>query len=234
MATRLSSRPRQQSSHERRLRARASRGHGPPSSMRFVELQKQRQFGASTAGPVQVFDRSPVCTHALATYLGRSASRALMAEIRRTTVEEIYESQVLFVRNLGFCEPTSARRISFQESLVFETFQEQSYRAFGFELIDFPPAPWPTVSLLSARSSRGPTRNHAGRHLFIGGAWGPGCICRCGWEPAGARGAGSCWSVSKSDARCRVCRRPAVVSACWQDPLHDTVASHRHRTSRSQ
>ncbi|WP_408058004.1 AAA family ATPase [Streptomyces pseudovenezuelae] len=61
-----------------------------------------------------------------------------MAEIQRITAEETYERQVLFVRNLGFCEPTSARRISFQESLVFETFHDQSYRAFGFELIDIP------------------------------------------------------------------------------------------------
>ncbi|MFG2803448.1 ATP/GTP-binding protein [Streptomyces pseudovenezuelae] len=123
-------------------RAQAQREGEPWTRASFidevVELQKQRQLGASTAGPVHVFDRSPVCTHALATYLGRSASRALMAEIRRITVEEIYERQVLFVRNLGFCEPTNARRISCQESLVFETIHAQSYRAFGFELIDIP------------------------------------------------------------------------------------------------
>lgn len=61
-----------------------------------------------------------------------------MAEIRRITAEETYERQVLFVRNLGFCEPTSARRISFQESLVFATFHEQSYRAFGIARVDIP------------------------------------------------------------------------------------------------
>ncbi|WP_406493517.1 AAA family ATPase [Streptomyces sp. NBC_01604] len=111
-----------------------------------VELQRERQLegtatGRATAtGPatVQVFDRSPVCTHALATYLGRPVSRALTAEIERITTEEIYERQVLFIRNLGFCEPTSARRISFQESLVFEKVHEQSYRTFGYELIDIP------------------------------------------------------------------------------------------------
>ncbi|WEH19833.1 AAA family ATPase [Streptomyces sp. VNUA24] len=103
-----------------------------------VDLQKQRQLGAPARASVQVFDRSPICTHALATYLGRSASRALTAEVERIAAEEIYERQVLFVRNLGFCEPTDARRISFQESLVFEKIHEQSYRAFGFELIDVP------------------------------------------------------------------------------------------------
>ncbi|MFI0480758.1 hypothetical protein [Actinomadura sp. 9N215] len=45
---------------------------------------------------------------------------------------------MLFIRNLGFCEPTPARRISFLESLVFERIHEQSYRAFGYELIDIP------------------------------------------------------------------------------------------------
>ncbi|MCO6004084.1 AAA family ATPase [Actinoallomurus purpureus] len=104
----------------------------------IVALQRQRQSEAATTGSVQVFDRSPVCTHALATYLERPVSRALTAEIERITAEEIYERQVLFVRNLGFCEPTSARRISFQESLVFEKIHEQSYRAFGYELIDIP------------------------------------------------------------------------------------------------
>ncbi|MYU21008.1 AAA family ATPase [Streptomyces sp. SID8352] len=103
-----------------------------------VELQKQRQLGTPATDSVQVFDRSPVCTHALAHYLGRPVSSALTAEIQRITAEEVYERQVLFVRNLGFCETTSARRIGFQESLVFEKIYEQSYRSFGFELIDIP------------------------------------------------------------------------------------------------
>ncbi|WP_407547683.1 AAA family ATPase [Streptomyces sp. Pv4-95] len=102
----------------------------------IVDLQKQRQLEASSTDSVQVFDRSPVCTHALARYLGLPFSRVLTAEIERITTGRIYERQVLFIRNLGFCEPTSARRISFQESLAFERIHEQSYRAFGYELID--------------------------------------------------------------------------------------------------
>jgi predicted ATPase len=104
----------------------------------IVTLQRQRQLEASTTDSVQVFDRSPICTLALATYSGRSVSQALAAELERTTSEGIYERQVFFIRNLGFCEPTPARRISFQESLVFERIHEQSYRAFGYELIDIP------------------------------------------------------------------------------------------------
>ncbi|MEU5340120.1 AAA family ATPase [Streptomyces sp. NPDC020766] len=102
----------------------------------IVALQRQRQLEAT--GSVQVFDRSPVCTHALTTYLGWPVSPALAAELERNTSEGVYERQVLFVRNLGFCEPTAARRISFQESLAFEKIHEESYRTFGYELIDIP------------------------------------------------------------------------------------------------
>jgi predicted ATPase len=104
----------------------------------IVALQRRRQLEAATSGSVQVYDRSPVCTHALARYLGRPVPPSLTTEIERITAEDIYERQVFFVRNLGFCEPTGARRISFRESLEFETVHEQSYREFGYELVDIP------------------------------------------------------------------------------------------------
>jgi predicted ATPase len=103
-----------------------------------VALQRERQLTSSAQGAVQVFDRSPVCTHALATYLGLPVSAALASELERIAAERIYETRVFFVRNLGFCEPTAARRISFQDSLEFEKVHELSYRAYGFELIDIP------------------------------------------------------------------------------------------------
>ncbi|KKD02097.1 ATP-binding protein, partial [Streptomyces sp. WM6386] len=106
----------------------------------IAELQRLRQSAAAASESVQVYDRSPVCTHALARYLGRPVPASLTAEIERITAEAIYEPQVFFVRNLGFCEPTSARRISFAESLEFEKVHEESYHAFGYELIDIPAA----------------------------------------------------------------------------------------------
>src|SRR5690242_7356462 len=63
----------------------------------IVALQRERQLAAT--GSVQVFDRSPVCTHALTTYLGWPVSPALAAELERITSEGVYEKQVLFVRN---------------------------------------------------------------------------------------------------------------------------------------
>ncbi|RFU82935.1 ATPase [Streptomyces triticagri] len=104
----------------------------------IAALQRRRQSEADASGDVQVFDRSPVCTHALATYLGHPVSPALSEELERITSRGIYERQVLFVRNLGFCEPSPARRISFEDSLVFEQIHEQSYRTFGYEIVDIP------------------------------------------------------------------------------------------------
>ncbi|GAB3953631.1 AAA family ATPase [Kribbella albertanoniae] len=102
----------------------------------IVALQRRRQL--ETSGTIQVFDRSPVCTHALTTYLGWPVSAALSDELERVTSERIYEQQVLFVRNLGFVQPTAARRISFQDSLTFEKIHEESYRLFGYDLVDIP------------------------------------------------------------------------------------------------
>lgn len=106
---------------------------------KVVALQRQRQM-QSSAGDVtlQIYDRSPICTHALSTYLGRPAPETLTAEIDRITQERVYERQVFFIRNIGFCQPTAARRISFQESLEFERTHEQSYRQFGYILVDVP------------------------------------------------------------------------------------------------
>ncbi|WP_165759378.1 ATP-binding protein [Mycobacterium decipiens] len=105
----------------------------------IVTVQRQRQIAPNlpTTG-ILVFDRSPVCTHALAVHLGLPVSPALSAELERITTERVYERQVFFIRNLGFCEPTAARRIGFQDALKFEQIHEDSYRAFGYRLIDVP------------------------------------------------------------------------------------------------
>jgi predicted ATPase len=60
--------------------------------------QRDRRSAATATvgghGSVQVFDRSPVCTHALTTYLGWPVSPALTAELERITSEGVYERQV--------------------------------------------------------------------------------------------------------------------------------------------
>ncbi|MGW2543917.1 AAA family ATPase [Kitasatospora sp. NPDC001574] len=105
-----------------------------------VTLQRERAATATAPGEVRFHDRSPVCTEALRTFLGRPASPALTAELRRIGDEHVYRNEVFFVRNLGFVEPTAARRISFEDALTFEQLHERAYRAHGYRLIDVPAA----------------------------------------------------------------------------------------------
>jgi len=111
----------------------------------IARLQRQRERLAGLAHPDGAapvfFDRSLVCTLALCRWLGREPSPLLAAEVDRVARERRYERSVFFVRNQGFVAPTSARRISFAESLAFEDVHEQTYRELGFMLIDVPAGP---------------------------------------------------------------------------------------------
>jgi len=55
--------------------------------------------------------------------------------MQRLEAERIYERRVFFIDNLGFCEPTAIRRISFEDSLGFEALHEEIYRSFGYECV---------------------------------------------------------------------------------------------------
>lgn len=106
----------------------------------IVDLQRQRQIRASCqGGQVQFHDRSAVCTAALAVYLGYPFSDVLTRELERIKTEAIYQRRVFFIRNLGFIRPTEARRISFEETVRFERIHEETYRRFGFELVEIEP-----------------------------------------------------------------------------------------------
>ncbi len=108
----------------------------------IVHLQKTRRERASfEPDGVQFHDRSAVCTAALATYLGYPWSTELSAELGRIRDEALFEKRVFLIRTLGFVTPTKARRISYEETLRFETIHEQTYRDLGFELVPVDPAP---------------------------------------------------------------------------------------------
>ncbi|ESP97731.1 AAA family ATPase [Streptomyces sp. CHA1] len=110
----------------------------PDFIARVTAEQRARQEAAESPGPC-FFDRSPVCTHALATYLGHPVPPALTAELTRlTTPPGCYEPYVFLLRPLGFVAPTAARRISYEDSLAFERVHEESYRTFGFRLVEVP------------------------------------------------------------------------------------------------
>ena len=89
------------------------------------------------------FDRSPVCTLALARFLGFPPSPPLAAEVSRLVREHVYQAEVFLIRNQGRVEPTAARRITFAESLEFEEVHERTYAELGFRLVGVPAGPLP-------------------------------------------------------------------------------------------
>ena len=106
---------------------------------KIVHLQKRRQMQTAVyPDELQFYDRSPICTFALSRHLGYSPSSYLLEEIERIEREKIYQKQVFFIENLGFCTPTEARKISFEDSLLFEKIHEETYISFGYELIKIP------------------------------------------------------------------------------------------------
>ena len=108
---------------------------------KIVSLQRQRQTKSVRPGSeLQIFDRSPVCTLALSTYLGNPVSAALSEEIGRITRGRVYDRRVFLIRDIGFIEPTDARRITFEDSVEFERVHAETYQALGYELVDVPRA----------------------------------------------------------------------------------------------
>jgi len=106
-----------------------------------VETQMHRQVNLGNSARVQFYDRSPICTLALAEWLGHRVSDALRFEIARIRSESVYRPEVFFVRSLGFMTPTEARRISLADSIRFGDLHEGAYLAHGFKLIHIDSAP---------------------------------------------------------------------------------------------
>ncbi len=104
--------------------------------------QKERQMNAT--GNLQFFDRSPFCTYALGKYLSHwnnsdfKLSPVLLDEIERCLKDRIYQNKVFFFENLGFIEHTDARKISFEDALIFEQIHLDVYKEFGFDIIMVP------------------------------------------------------------------------------------------------
>ncbi|GAA2204036.1 AAA family ATPase [Nonomuraea monospora] len=119
-----------------------------------VTLQRHRQERADgLPGDVHFYDRSPICTYALAVYLGHPVAPELERELERLNGLQIYEKTVLFVCSPGFVTPTAARRISSEEALRFERIHRDVYASLGYECV---PIPWgPLKDRVSAVSSYG-------------------------------------------------------------------------------
>jgi predicted ATPase len=108
----------------------------------IVLMQKERQMDAT--GDLQFYDRSPFCTYALGQYLSNwkniefTPSPVLLAEIDRCLKDGIYQNKVFFFENLGFIEHTDARKISYEDALVFEQIHLDVYKEFGFNITMIP------------------------------------------------------------------------------------------------
>lgn len=90
---------------------------------------------------MQVFDRSPLCTLALASYLHLPVTPLLAAEVTRAVRDRVYEPTVFLIHPLGFIEATAARRISYPDALDFQAVHEAVYRKHGYRLIAIEPGP---------------------------------------------------------------------------------------------
>ncbi|MEU8263000.1 AAA family ATPase [Micromonospora sp. NPDC048999] len=116
----------------------------PGFAGQVLDLQRKRQHTAeANTRDVIFYDRSPICTLALCRYLDLAAPHQLLEETERVVAERRYEQTAFLVRHQGFIQPTTARRISFEDSLAFEKIHEQTYREAGFNLFDIPAAPLP-------------------------------------------------------------------------------------------
>ncbi len=102
----------------------------------ITHMQKERQMNA--AGDLQFYDRSPFCTYALGKYLGYAPSNILLGEIDRCLKSGVYQNKVFFFENLGFTRHTDARKISYEDALIFEQIHLDVYKEFGFDIIMVP------------------------------------------------------------------------------------------------
>lgn len=108
----------------------------------IIHVQKKRQVTA-TAG-VQFYDRSPFCTYALGQYLSHTMNmsftptKCLMEEMDRCLNNKLYQKGIFFFENLGFIEHTEARKISYEDALIFEQIHLDVYKEFGFDIVMVP------------------------------------------------------------------------------------------------
>ncbi len=102
----------------------------------ITTLQMDRQHVANKSSKnTTFFDRSPICTYALCTFLKYTPPQLLLNEIKRIRALKVYNNDVFFIENLGHVAQTSARRINYEDALLFEQMHKDAYKKFGFNLI---------------------------------------------------------------------------------------------------
>ena len=131
----------------------------------IVSLQRARELAPAPPGTShQVFDRSPVCTLALARHLERDVPTLLADELARIERERTYERRVFYVEWLGFLTPTDVRRIDVEQTLAFDRTHRSTYTELGYELVDVPIATVAERADLVESVLVGPSRSAASVH----------------------------------------------------------------------
>ncbi|QLC25848.1 AAA family ATPase [Parasphingopyxis algicola] len=106
---------------------------------RIARLQAERIDAA--IDPVQLHDRSPVCTLALARHLDVPVPDSLHRLLDRIATRRLFVRRVFFVDGLDFIERTAARRIGLADARRFGVLHARIYEELGYELVTIPPGP---------------------------------------------------------------------------------------------
>jgi predicted ATPase len=104
--------------------------HTSPFAAEILALQQARERAGDAE--VQILDRSPLCTLALARWMGVPPP---------PVTGLLTYDRVFLVQPIGFMVPTAARRISYADSLRFAAVHEDVYREHGYDLTEVPAAP---------------------------------------------------------------------------------------------
>lgn len=112
----------------------------PDFIARVVELQIARQRAASE-GELWFFDRSPLCTLALARHLDRPMPPMLRAELDRIVTEHVYQPLVFFLEAPAELVNTPIRRVDPAAAREFGRLHVTVYERFGFVLHRIPVLP---------------------------------------------------------------------------------------------
>ncbi|WP_299322637.1 AAA family ATPase [Parasphingopyxis sp.] len=104
----------------------------------IATLQEQRLAGAT--GAIQFYDRSPICTYALARHLDVPVPPVLTRLLDRIAAQKLFARRVFLIESLDFIENTAARRIGLDEARRFGALHAALYAELGYECVSVAPA----------------------------------------------------------------------------------------------
>lgn len=106
---------------------------------KITALQEERI--ASCTDPLQIHDRSPICTYALAVHLGVPVPAGLERLLDRIATERIFARTVFLIESLDTIEATAARRIGLEHAKRFGALHAKIYTDLGYDLVPVAAAP---------------------------------------------------------------------------------------------